>query len=353
MSAKSSFSTLTGGGDPERPQHYSRWRWLALLAVLFLLSLPVQAATLTLTWNPVTGTNISYRVYSSVGASAFSLTLSALTTNRALVSFDSTVTTRWYVTAFSPAYQITESEPSNVWTNSPPIPPLAGLTFEAESGTITPPFFINGTVVQQDTQSGATDGGRASYTFTITNAGAHIVTVMVNAPSGEPDSFFANIDAEPTESTIWDVPVTSGVQERKVQWRGETVPHQFILSAAQHTLIIRGREPGAQLDRISIAPVSVTPPTPIPGPPPTPSGLRATQVQAKRYDLGWSSLLTAVTEVERSILPGPFQRIETVAAGTQHTTTQVKPSVDYAFRVRSVNSAGASPYSNTVIVDSR
>ena len=64
-------------------------------------------------------------------------------------------------------------------------------------------------------------------------------------------------------------------------------------------------------------------------------------------------MLTASTEVERSVFHGPFQRIETVAAGTQHTSTTVKPKTDYAFRVRAVDANGASPYSNTNVVYSR
>jgi hypothetical protein len=86
---------------------------------------------------------------------------------------------------------------------------------------------------------------------------------------------------------------------------------------------------------------------------PAPVNLHAVRVQGNRWDLGWSSSLTAATEVERSMFPGPFARIETVAAGTQHTSIAANPKTGYAFRVRSVGVGGASGYSNIVFVQSR
>lgn len=86
---------------------------------------------------------------------------------------------------------------------------------------------------------------------------------------------------------------------------------------------------------------------------PTPVNLHAVRVQGNRWDLGWSSSLTAATEVERSMFPGPFARIETVAAGTQHTSIAANPKTGYAFRVRSVGVGGPSDYSNIVFVQSR
>lgn len=320
-----------------------------LLLLLYFFAFTAHSASVTLEWNPVTGTNISYRVYESKGTQSFSLIGSATTNPQATIDYDPAVTTRWYVTAFSTAYQIQESEPSNIVTKSPPPPPLSGLTFEAESGSITAPFYINGTVVQQDIQTGAADGGRASYLFTITNAGMYTVSVMVNAPSGEADSFFVNIDGEPNDLTIWDVtPVTSGIQERKVQWRSDTAPHQFNLGASQHILVIRGREPGAQLDRISIIPVATTPPPPIPGPPPTPQNLRANAISYDRIDVGWTLSEPAIVKVERSqASSGPFAEIGTVQAGnTFFINGGLVKNRWYYYRVRSWNQGVFSSYSN-------
>lgn len=359
------FSDLTGrlkariagtqSGVPRRCPSPCRWLWITVTLCL-LCRTTGASATITLNWNASTGTNITYRLYTSVGSGPFNLTGSALTGTQAIVSYDPTVTTRWRVTAYSTAYATPESDPSNTVTNTPPPPPLSGLSFEAESGAITPPFYISadGTRVQQDAQSGASDGGRASYTFTVTNAGTYTVSGWVNAPDEGANSFFVAIDAEPNDAHIWDVPLTSGVQERKVQWRTDTNAHVFALTAAQHVLVVRGREGGAQLDRLAIVPVAVTqPPQPIPGPPPVPQQLRAVQVTAQRLDLGWVSDPTALTEVWRSVEFDPLTPLETVSAGTMHTSTTIRKKRTYEFRVRSRNSVGVSPFSNSVIVSSQ
>jgi hypothetical protein len=142
-------------------------------------------------------------------------------------------------------------------------PPGANLTFEAESGTVSAPFYVGGGYVAQDVQTTTLDdSGRAVYAFHITAAGYYGITTIVNAPGDGSNSFWVNVDAEPTDpAMICDVPVTSGFEARTCSWRGngtfdanEFTPKAFWLSAGTHTLIIRGRESGVQLDRITICP---------------------------------------------------------------------------------------------------
>src|SRR5205814_2849737 len=57
--------------------------------------------------------------------------------------------------------------------------PPAGITFAADSGSITTPFVALNGVVFQNLYSGLTDGGRAAYSFTITNAGDYVVSAQV------------------------------------------------------------------------------------------------------------------------------------------------------------------------------
>jgi len=94
--------------------------------------------------------------------------------------------------------------------------------------------------------------------------------------------------------------------------------------------------------------------TPVaPSPPPqlqAPTNLRGTRVQGTRLDLSWESDLTASTEVERSIFAAPFELVETVAAGTWHTSTTVRNKTDYQFRARSVRPPEVGPYSETISV---
>ena len=92
--------------------------------------------------------------------------------------------------------------------------------------------------------------------------GATTVSAQVNAPNDSANSFFVNIDAEPTNPVmIWDVPITSGLTSRTASWRGNGTPDSnqyapkvFALTAGTHQLIVRGREGNCQLGTITIAP---------------------------------------------------------------------------------------------------
>lgn len=147
-----------------------------------------------------------------------------------------------------------------VGTSLPPIMP--SLSFEAEAGQIVSPFVVSGgTISQAANTTDPTLGGAARYRFNITNAGDYVVKAAVNAPDANTDSFFINIDAEPSDPVmIWDViPSTSGIEERVASWRGNGTfdapqfsPKAFTLSVGVHTLTIRGREANTIIDRLAI-----------------------------------------------------------------------------------------------------
>jgi len=148
--------------------------------------------------------------------------------------------------------------------------PLAGLSFESTAGVIAAPFVADaGGFISQPSETGVTDGGRAMYAFTITNAGTYNVAANVDAPDASANSLFVNVDAEPTDpNMIWDIiSFTTGLQNRVVSWRGngtfdspEFVNKEFNLSPGVHQLIIRGREANVKIGRITIMQV-VTPPS--------------------------------------------------------------------------------------------
>jgi hypothetical protein len=152
---------------------------------------------------------------------------------------------------------------------------LTGLSFPAYAGVITAPFTTNGGYVSQAVdvssqgQAGVAAGGQAVYPFTISTAGDYVVSALVNAPSLANNSFWVNIDAQPTDPTmVWDVPVTTGFANQMVSWRGNGVvssnslsgfnaqfaPKVFSLSAGAHQLIIVGREANVQLGQITVLP---------------------------------------------------------------------------------------------------
>jgi hypothetical protein len=164
----------------------------------------------------------------------------------------------------------------SIIANGSVAPVLPGLSFEAEAGTITDPFIVTSGTIYQTSQTGAaTGGGRATYNFSITNAGDYVVEAVVSAPSDAENSFFVNIDAEPQDPfMVWQIPITTGFETRTVSWQGngtwdnpQFVPKVFALTAGTHQLIIRGREMNTRLDRITIKSML----SPLPQPP---SGLR-------------------------------------------------------------------------------
>jgi hypothetical protein len=156
-------------------------------------------------------------------------------------------------------------------TPSPTPTPPSGLSFAAKDGVITAPFAVdaNGDV-SQATDTGIPGSGRAAYFFTITDAGLYDVLVVVSAPDDGTNSFFVNIDSEPTDPTmIWDIiPFTNGFESRTVGWRGtgtfndpQFPVKDFNLSSGTHQLIIRGREANVKMRMITIVPAAPEPPT--------------------------------------------------------------------------------------------
>jgi hypothetical protein len=111
------------------------------------------------------------------------------------------------------------------------------------------------------------NGGRAVYAFTITNPGPYVVAIKVKAPNGGANSAFANIDGEPNSTMVWDTPVSSGFQTRKITWRatGGVTPKAWSLSAGVHRLVLRGREANFRMGQITIS-RSTTAPSPTPTP---------------------------------------------------------------------------------------
>jgi len=145
-------------------------------------------------------------------------------------------------------------------------PAPVSLTFAATSGTISAPFYVtNGNAIVQSAYTALSASGQAVYNFNVPTAGTYVVTAQTLAPSESYNSFFVNIDAQPTDPTmIWDVPVSTTMTSQTVAWRGngttssaQFAPKVFNLTAGAHQLIIRGREGLTQLGTITIAPTSL------------------------------------------------------------------------------------------------
>ena len=253
------------------PGRRSRLLGLApLLALGLVLAAGAPSArgqtSVTLAWDPSSGSGIAgYRLYRggasrtytdviAVG-SATTATASSLVSGATYFFAVTALGTNGLESDFSSEVSYTVPLP----TNSPP----SGLTFAADSGTITGPFVKSGGTLSQSATTGITGGGRAAYSFNVVNAGNYLVSAMVIAPSQAENSLYVNIDAEPTDPLmIWDIPVSSALTNATVSWRGtgnsdpataQYVPKAFYLSAGAHQLIIVGREANTTLGTITIA----------------------------------------------------------------------------------------------------
>jgi len=156
----------------------------------------------------------------------------------------------------------------SVTTNAAPQPATnqvkqATLTLPASTAVVSAPLILTNGCLSQPERTELTGGGKAVFNFTLTQAGNYVLQAVVNAPGEDSNSFYVNVDAQPEDpAMIWDIDVTSGFEERTVNWRGngtaesdEIVPKRFNLSAGAHKLIIIGREP-AELKSISIRPAA-------------------------------------------------------------------------------------------------
>jgi hypothetical protein len=138
--------------------------------------------------------------------------------------------------------------------------PQGNVTVEAETGLITPPFFVTNGYVFQAVGTNLAASGRAQYDFTIAQPGGYVILATVSSPE-RASSLAINIDAEPTAPTmIWDIPASQEFTNRTMAWRGDgaatnAVPRRkvFDLTPGPHSIIIRGGDDaGARLDRFSI-----------------------------------------------------------------------------------------------------
>jgi hypothetical protein len=170
------------------------------------------------------------------------------------VSFDLTA---------GPHQLIIRGKDPNVLLQGINILPYPGVDLPVTSAVVAAPFIVSSNYIYQPVQTGVTNGGRAAYNFTITNAGTYVIQSFVNAPGDSANSFYVNIDAEPQDPGMtWDIfPFTSGFDTRVVSWRGngmdtnnQFIPKVFNLSQGAHQLIIRGREANVLLQNLAIIP---------------------------------------------------------------------------------------------------
>lgn len=165
------------------------------------------------------------------------------------------------ITALSGSLPAADSSTNSAPEKTPAVAnaPPAALSFLASAATLTAPIVFNGDHFSQPDKTELTDGGKAVFNFTVTNAGTSLICAVVNATDKDSNSFFVNVDASPEDPVmIRDMAVTSGFEERTASWRrngdvdkSEFATKTFKLTAGEHKLILVGREP-VKLKSISI-----------------------------------------------------------------------------------------------------
>jgi hypothetical protein len=146
-----------------------------------------------------------------------------------------------------------------------------GQSFPASAAVVTAPLILtNDYIYLPGDEAEVTNGGSAVFTFTIATPGNYVVETLVNAPADNSNSFFANIDDQPTDpDMIWDIDVTMGFEKRLLSWRGngdsatdQFSPKRFTLAPGTHKLIIIGREADTQLKSVLVRPAPKPPAAP-------------------------------------------------------------------------------------------
>src|SRR6266576_7291194 len=128
-------------------------------------------------------------------------------------------------------------------------PALAQSSFEfaARSGIVTGPFVVMNDCICQPVQTDLAGGGRAILSFILTNAGIYALVCSVSAPNTEANSLSVDIDSEPQDpKTTWNIPVTSGFENRIVFWPENVTPgvaqpkqKNFTLGPGTHSITFR------------------------------------------------------------------------------------------------------------------
>ena len=140
-----------------------------------------------------------------------------------------------------------------------------GQTLAASAAVLTAPLVLTSDYLclTNDSMADAASGGKAVFSFTITNAGNYVIEALANAPDDNANSFFLNIDTAPTDEMIWDFDVADGFEKHMANWRGsgdagnpEFAPKIFKLEPGDHKVILVGREPGTLLKSLTIRPAA-------------------------------------------------------------------------------------------------
>lgn len=185
------------------------------------------------------------------------ITLKPVANQTGLAAVNVTVNDGSLTASTSFSLTVTNSSGGNTNTN---VVDKINLAFEAESGTIAAPMTVVTNAqapAQRYVWTTTPNQGSVSFTVEIPKADTYTMWAKVLCASYASDSFFVSVDGQ---EDVFDA--AEGKQSPDWQWtqvngRGGGAPlalnpRTFTLSQGKHTIVIRGREAQAGLDRIVI-----------------------------------------------------------------------------------------------------
>ena len=105
--------------------------------------------------------------------------------------------------------------------------------------------------------SSSPDGAnRADFCVTIPETGEYKIEAQVKAADTGSNSFFVTVDDAPAAGYLWEVRMNSKFVDDVVNDRGKSDPQIIFLTAGEHMITMHHREPGTQLDKISVVSTS-------------------------------------------------------------------------------------------------
>jgi chitodextrinase len=180
------------------------------------------------------------------------------------------------------------------------------------------------------------------YPFTVVSTDIYTLTGTVIAPGGGSDSFYIDIDSDPAgdNDRAWHLGITPIPQDQLVSWPASN-PKTFNLNAGPHTLYVRLREVGAEVQKIVFTPrpdlIAPSVPTNL-----APSNVTATSVKvdwaASTDDVGVSSYKVYRDGV---LIASP--------ATNTYTDTGLTLGTTYTYTVSAQDAAGNSSAQSTAL----
>ena len=238
-----------------------------IISFCSILSTNAGAATVTLTWDAVSSSDISgHKVHYGTSSGQYLYSIDVGKINSCSISGLGEGKTYYFAaTSYNTSniesnyseevvYRIPVTSNNNALVSNS-TQTSGTILFEAEDGSIGGPMSIASdknasTGGYISVPNGAGRQGYAQYKFSISEPGEYLIWGRVLAANGEDNSFFVSIDGG--ESSLWDTQISSNWIWDQVSDRNGADPVVYFLDKGEHTLLIEQREDGTKIDKILI-----------------------------------------------------------------------------------------------------